>query len=307
MSDRDIVVIIFAGREENMSVQWPYLQTLMAKYPTLQVHLWDLTRRPSDAKYIRTLAADPVFSEQVRLYDHLHTGHPIKCRYPNGQRRPRGFPPCQCMLHKPPYEKPYGWYAEQPAYADTVFVKIDDDVLFLETERFHDLIAPLAEHPERIISANATNNSVCAKYGEDRDFLANRFSAGDPLLPKNDKRWWLLHTDPEFAIVSHEMFLDNWKERTRVLPPPTYVHTRPGEAVSINCIAFTFSMMKTLAAAFKHSPRLGDEGVVDQHLPWICTTFHAAHLTFGPQDKEMRSTDLSRLRDQYWQLAKEYL
>jgi hypothetical protein len=299
-----IVLFMFAGREENMTVQWPYLERLLTDYPNMELHLWDLTRRASDARYLRDLTRR---SLRVKVLDHLHTGHPIRCRYPNGRRRLRGHPPCTCMIHKPPYEKPYQWYAGQPEYADAVFVKIDDDVLFLETERFDDLIAPLADHPNRIVSANVINNVVCAKYSDHNMLLANRFEVGDPRDPRNDKRWWWLHTNEEFAKSCHEIFLSIWEDVVDTNETPAYVRSRPGEAVSINCIAFTHQTMKTLAAAFKHSPRLGDEGVVDQHLPWICKTFHAAHLTFGPQDKEMTTVELNDLREQYAQLAKEYL
>ena len=58
------------------------------------------------------------------------------------------------MVHKPPFEAPYAWYAERDEYADTVFVKFDDDVVFIETDRFGDMLAAVEKHPNAVVSAN---------------------------------------------------------------------------------------------------------------------------------------------------------
>src|SRR6478735_7307160 len=164
-----------------MEVQRPFLDRLLEMYPNLEIHLWDLTRNADDAAYLRTRVTD-----RVKVIDHLRSNY--RCRYPNRDRR-RGEPPCLCMTHKPPYEEPYKWYAEQSEYEGAVFVKVDDDVLFLETERFDDLLAPLVEHPRRVMSANVINNAVCAKYDHE---IAEMYypSCGEPGDPANDRDWW---------------------------------------------------------------------------------------------------------------------
>jgi hypothetical protein len=65
--------------------------------------------------------------------------------------------------------------------------------------------------------------------------------------------------------------------------------------------------MRRLAKGFAHDPRLGDEGAVDKMLPWICRSFHAAHLAFGPQERLMSDTELDGLRQRYVDLRKAYL
>lgn len=297
----NIVFFIFAGRKANLEVQKPYLDHLLAQYPDSELHLWDLTRNAADAEYLRTLVG--AHGGRVQVLSHLHTGHPIRCTNPTG--RPGRRFRCVCMKHKPPYEKPYQWYAANPMFEDSIFVKMDDDVLFLETDRFDDLIAPLTKNPNAVISANVVNNVVCAKYDTE---LANRWiaAAGNPRNPANDKNWWALHCNADFAVRSHSWFL----EASETLPSsdqPEYVRPRPGEAVSINCIAFTHATMKRMASAFLYNPRLGDEGVVDSFLPWICQSFYAAHLTFGPQDAAIPDAKLNDLRDRYAGLAQRYL
>lgn len=288
-----IVLFIFAGRKANMEVQKPYLERLLDAWPQLEIHLWDLTRTPEDAAYIRTWE-----SSRVLVMDHFHTGHPIRCIKPPGRPR-RGWPRCQCLKCKPPYEQPYRFYAQTLA-DDTIYVKMDDDVLFLETDTFGNLVEPLMIYPNRIFSAMVINNVVCAKYAEDAATTASQFALGDPRNPDNDKRWWWMHTNSSFADAQHEDFLGSFDGET----PARHwaVRTRPGEAVSINCIAFTHATMKRLAPMM--NDRLGDEGAVDRLLPWIVTSFRAAHLSFGPQEEKM---DLAYWREQYKQLAETYL
>lgn len=300
-----IVLFIFAGREENMRVQWPYLTRLLEKNTELEIHLWDLTRRESDAKYIRTLEDD-----RLKVFGQLHPGHPIRCMYPGAQKRRRGYPPCHCLLHKAPFEQPYRYYAANPdEYAGTLFVKVDDDVLFLETERFRDLLDPLLDHPERVISANVINNAVCAKY-EPELVEIYQPTYGHPRSLDNDRAWWSLHVEPEFAKASHDWFLEKKAPELLITPPNDsvgYIRTREGEAISINCIAFTYLTMESLASSFHKDKTLGDEGAVDALLPWIALDFHAAHLTFGPQEKALTEYELDYYRLQYKNLRKDYL
>jgi hypothetical protein len=305
----DLVLFIFAGRKANMEVQKPYLDRILTDHPEAELHLWDLTRTATDGAYVRSLHGQ--HDGRVHVMTEFHSGHPIKCLYPNGRPRRRGWPPCTCMLHKPPYEEPYKFYAKNwvgpdGGEASTVFVKMDDDVLFLETDRFDDLIRPLVDHPNRVISANTINNAVAAKYQPHALLTANQFAVGDPANWANDKRWWALHIDPKFARWEHDQFLTDTIAATG-LYPTSYVRTRPGEAISINCVAFTHSTMRRLATWFNHDPRLGDEGAIDRMLPWICTSFHAAHLTFGPQDQAMTEDELQELRDRYMMMRKGYL
>lgn len=287
-----IVFVVFAGRRENLELQRPFIDRLLDTYPGSEYHLWDLTRTPEDAAYLREQASD-----RIKVIDHLHPGHPIACRNP-GRRRG-----CQCMIHRPPFNEPYAWYADRDEYADTVFVKLDDDVVFIETDRFGHLLDAVAEHPNAVVSANVVNNVVCAKHDPDlAPIVRDRFGLGDADAPAADRDWWRLHIDPKFARLSHEWMLANPKPTA-----PLLTRSRPGEALSINFIAFTHPTMNHIAAAISREDRLGDEGAVDRFLPRITLGFRVAHLTFGPQDAAMTLTELDDLRTRYAALGKAYL
>ena len=288
-----IVLFVLAGRRMNLEIQRPYLDRILRDHPKAEVHYWDLTRAPEDAEYVRAQAAG-----RIKVLTHLHSGHPIECKALNGRRRG-----CACMVHRPPYEQPYAWYAERDEYADTVFVKLDDDVVFLEVDRFADLLAPLAENPAVVVSANVVNNVVSAKHDPDlAPLVRERFGLGDADDPAADRDWWRLHIDADFARFCHE-----WLLTERPATIEGYTRTRPGEAISINCIAFTHQIMRRLAAMLATGDRLGDEGAVDRLLPRIASSFRVAHLTFGPQEKAMTLAELDDLRARYAAAGKEYL
>jgi hypothetical protein len=294
-----IVLFVFAGREANMRIQRPFLDRLLEEHPEAELHLWDLTRTPEDAEYVRAQASD-----RIVVHTHLHPGHPIACNVPPGAKGRRG---CRCFAHRPPYEQPYRWYAERDECADAVFVKLDDDVVFMETTGFGNFIGALEAHPSAVISANVINNAVCAKHDP---WLAPEvlrlFDVGGVGDPAADKAWWWLHADPQFARVGHEWFLDQWQDLT-LGTSKNLMRSRPGERLSINCIAFTHSTMKRLAGMFARETKLGDEGAVDRLLPRIALGFRVAHLTFGPQDKAMTLRELDDLRARYAAMGKEYL
>lgn len=299
-----LVLFCFAGRQANLEVQRPFIDRILAEHPEAEFHLWDLTRTPEDAAYVRAQASD-----RIRVLTHLHPGHPITCSpayttSKSGRRVRR----CSCMVHRPPYEKPYAWYAADASYADTVFIKLDDDVLFLETARLADLLDPLQQMPDAVISANVVNNVVCAKHDREiRDRVAAKLKPGDHTAAAADKAWWWLHTNQRFAQLSHDWFLDNVAALTNPTRVGALARSRAGERVSINTIAFTHPTMRRIADMIGREERLGDEGAVDRLLPRIATGFRVAHLTFGPQDKSMTLAQLDELRARYTVAAKEYL
>lgn len=290
-----IIFFEFAGREANMRVQRPYITALLDKYPNSELHLWDLTRQASDATYIQEWEFQ---DKRVRVYRDLHSGHPIQCLGPHR----RGRVKCQCMRHKPPYEEPYRLYRDsRRGYDDdTVFVKLDDDVLWMDVERFDEVLTFLETHPDQVASANVTNNVVCAKYEPDlADLIGSELTLEDPRDPKGDAEWWALHTSADFALFSHAWLAARLKVGMPADREP--VKTREGEAVSINFIAMKYPVLK-IAADNMREGRLGDEGTIDAMLPWIIPNFRAAHLSFGPQEHSLTVDEIDVIRAQYTNL-----
>lgn len=293
-----VIFFEFAGRQGNMQAQRPHITRLLDANPGSYFHLWDLTRQASDQAYLVQWAND---DERVRVMGQFHTGHPIRCIKPPGPRR-RGHPRCVCMKCKPPYEQPYKWYANalpRLGAEDTVFVKFDDDVIWMDTDAFPEVLEFLETRPNAVASANVVNNAVCAKYDPALyDLVRTKFGIGGR-LPAYDRDWWALHTSADFAWLSHNWMRDrlNYANLYQGEHQPP-VRTRPGERVSINFIAMKYPVLRKMAGMMRDG-RLGDEGTVDTLLPWIIPNFRVAHLTFGPQEKTMTEAELDRIRKAY--------
>lgn len=299
MSDQRAVVFIFAGREENLTIQRPYLDRLLTQWPNLSVEYWDLTRNESDHAFVQSLH-DPAARVTVRSELYEVNTWPIGCR--RDLKRPRW---CGCAKCKPgAYEKVYAAYAADESYADAVLVKMDDDILFIQTETFGHLVETVLEYPRAVASALVVNNVVSAKH--------------DPLLraviesaldPTTQREWFDLHAQGEFAALCHGWFLRN--AATLTLPQDrSVVRSLPGERCSINTIAFTHETCKRMAATMDNPlfRKMGDEGTVCQNfLPRIVTSFRTAHLQFGPQRVQIGGDEWDELRQRYRELAERYL
>lgn len=311
MNDRRITLFVYAGREPNLVVQRPCLDRLLRDWPGLTVELWNLTRNDEDDAYVRGLH-DP--AARVIVRNELHQGKndwPIGCR-----RRAKRQRWCGCRDCRPaPFEEPYRLYANDPSYAGSAFVKLDDDVVFLETDRFGDLFAVLDDHPNAVVSAGVVNNVVSAKHMPD---LRRLIESVYPDLD-SQKAWFDLHADGDFARISHDWFLREaetaWERGRDTIRTPdgtsaVVERALPGERPSINCVAFTHATMQLLSATM-HSPRfakMGDEGSICQNfLPRIALSFRAAHLYFGPQRIQMTDEELDAYRARYADLIAEYL
>jgi hypothetical protein len=302
MTDRRIVFALFAGRQVNMEVALPYYAELLDLYPRAELDIFDLTRNDEDHAYVQSLH-DPEAGITVRSDLYLGANDwPIGCR--KRAARPRW---CGCKECRPaPFEKVYAWYAERPEYADAVIVKVDDDVLFLETGGFDAMLDELDAHQNAVVSACAVNNVVSAKHTPD---LRKRIEAmHDPAVPMTQKVWFDLHADADFARASHDWFLANWQDHLDSVRTPT--RALPGERPSINCIAFTYPTLLRMVATMARPrfARLGDEGTVCQNfLPRIARGFTVCHLYFGPQRVTMGDDELDEYRAAYVKVRQEYL
>ena len=234
MSDRRIVLFLFVGREKNLRVQMPYWHRLLADWPGLTIELWNMCRNEADDRFVRSLAADRILVRN-ELYEPNDWPKGL-CR--RRQARPRW---CGCQECKPgQFERPYAIYADDPTYADALFVKADDDIMFWQTDTFGHLFETLDGHPNAVVSARVVNNVVSAKHTPGlREILEDRFA------PATQREWFDLHMSAEFAEMCHDWFIDAmhtgqvstaWHDQPR---HASFTRALPGERPSINTIAAT--------------------------------------------------------------------
>lgn len=270
------ILFAFYGRRANMDAQLPFLRRITAEHPDVDVHLWNLCRNPHDA-------------------DHLHTI--------SGNR----------ITVRDDHYNPENWWASldevwrhytADTYRDHLFVKIDDDVPFIDTRRFADFLTAIEANPTTIISADVINNGACTHLHPD---LWDAFrQLGIPLLG--------VHESNSYAQAAHRYAHTHLAD---VLGRPVEL-VPTSEWLSINLIGLNHRMLSLVARTLgTSSPAhisgrdwpptfpLGDEGAVNMFRRAILKGFTACHLTFGPQNctDEQQAEWLS----EYAKIGKNYL
>lgn len=280
-----VILFAFWGRKANVELQMPYIRRILDENPNVEFEGWDLARDPADSAYLRTITGERI-TVRTEYYEPGGRASKGQVRVWNNYRNPR--------------------------YQDCIFVKLDDDDVFLETGAFKSFIQSIQDNPDSVISALTINNGASTKHIPD---LWDMYETLDiPLLD--------VHMSAEYAEQSHRWFFDNWRTITgqtpQLIPSDTWV--------SINCIGYTWSTGRTIAKLLGTRPpemivdreypyinargrrtsfRVGDEGAANMQPILINTGFVAGHLTFGPQP--MDDALLTELRKHYADVTRQYL
>jgi hypothetical protein len=278
LSDR-VIFFVFGGRKPNMELQLPFVRRILELNPQVEYHIWDLARDEADSKYLRRIKGDRITV-------------------------------CTDFAGENPWQRftdVYRHYA-QPEYAGCLFVKGDDDVVFIEATRFTDFITAVDENRDAFVSANVVNNGACIPTTGCSEW----FKAMRPRLALLD-----VHMSAKYAEMAHTHFHDNW---TQLVDQP--IKLVPTEDwVSINLIGFDHRMAVKFAELLETPPprviagrhynprkhKLGDEGMVNMFPRLIMQGFTAAHLSFGPQEKRLTEDQLALFRKRYAEISRQYL
>lgn len=288
-----IIMFAFWGRQDNVELQLPFIHRILEANPNVEFHGWDLCRDHNDSRYLRKMATRPRF--QIRTEFYQGDGRAM-----HGQNRV--------------------WkHYTSPEYRDCVFVKIDDDDLFLETDHFDGFVQSAVDNPEHVISALVINNGASTRH---IPAIWDIYEQLEPTLPEDATpypelaRLLAVHRSAEYAELSHRWFHQNWQNLTG--RPNTLVPTE--DWLSINCLAYTWEIGRRISAligsrhprevagrSFTRNARVGDEGAANFLPRLINTGFVVGHLNFGPQQQAMDPALLTELRKLYADIAAQYL
>lgn len=137
MGPSPVIMTTFAGRRDRMSILVDYAVVGLRRGIISEYHIWDYARTLEDRDWLVTLAG-------------LHPG--VRLFSPEGGR----------------YDAFYAHYREK-VYGDAVFIKSDDDILFIDLEGLREFIAYRRRDRETfLLSANVVNNGVCAYFQQKR-------------------------------------------------------------------------------------------------------------------------------------------
>ena len=273
---KPVVLFMFAGREPNLRINLPMIQRILDENPRVQFHLWNLAREADDNAYLKTIAT----TGRIRVFHDFAKPRPM--RY---------------------IAKVWDYYC-RPQYSDSLFVKVDDDCVFIQTDKFGEFVDAIEAHPDHIMSAEVVNNGACTEFMPD---LWQQFISLDiPLLD--------VHMSSEYAYQAHEYFAATWRGLTARPTAVRDIRTW----LSINFIGMNHQMLRLLSSRIgQRSPamiadrewgpnaRIGDEGAANLFSRAVLTGFTVGHLGFGPQNLTADDEDLYRRG--YAQVAQDYL
>lgn len=276
MSDRPVILFMFAGRRGNLDVNLPQIQRILDENPRVEFHIWNLAREREDNDYLRALPR----TERITVFNQYAGPRPL--RY---------------------IPKVWQFYTES-RWRDHLFVKVDDDCVFIQTEHFGAFVDAIEVDPSRILSAEVVNNGACTV------FMPELWDAFEDLdIPLLD-----VHESNEYAAAAHQFMFDNWRALTS---RPTAIASI-STWLSINFVGMTYDMLRLVSARIgRHSPpwiadrewrpnsRIGDEGACNIFPRAVMTGFTVGHLGFGPQ-KVTEDQEASWLVD-YADLGRLYL
>lgn len=286
-----VVLFAFWGRKENIELQLPFIHRILDENPGAEFHGWDLCRDRRDSRYLRTLPTGERFTVKHDYFS-------------NDGRASAG------------QVKVWRHYTD-PEYRDTVFVKIDDDDVFLQTQGFPKIVQAAIDHPGHVVSGLTINNGASTRHIPDLWSGLGTLLSADENEAALGKPLELLdvHLSGEFAQMCHRWFHTNWATlttQTGVVPTEDWV--------SINAIAMSWPVLHCIAALLgRTSPaeiagryftprnRIGDEGAANMLPRLICRDFVVGHLNFGPQIHRLDADTLDELRDLYADISTQYL
>jgi hypothetical protein len=290
-----IVIFSFAGRESYLEMQKDFILDILARNTRVEYHLWNFSRNDSDNLYLQRLSQ---IMPRTKLFNQFYEGsNPVDlCTKTIGH-----LCGCKkCRVGK--YSEPYKYYSSRDEYRKTLFVKLDDDVVFIESARFQFLVDCVNAHRRRIWSANVINNGVCAIATPG---LKSAIEQAGLVESDSIRSWWLLCTNLDFFKLSHEYFFE---QTPNLLNQPAAAFDAPRARFSINTIGFDWKMMNDIAEKLGRSPTMNDEAVISDNFDIsILCGFLACHLHYSDQRSNISDDEEAHILDRYRDIKRHYL
>ena len=265
-----VILFTFAGRQPNLELQLPMARRILEDHPNVHYHVWNFARNNQDRAFIKTISGERITvwngSGEDGFASPITTGVVGAKQFGAGE-------------HNAAYR-----HYSQPEFEDCLFVKIDDDIVFLETARFGKFVEAIDTHRGSALVANIFNNGACIPVNPG---LWERFQAlRIPLLD--------MHLSNKFCELAHTYLFDNYQN---ILNQP--IELVPTEDwLSINAVGYDWKFLRHVLKVIgtPHPPYLagrnmhgwgrcfGDEGVFQTLPRMIMKGFTAGHISYGPQN-----------------------
>ena len=204
--ESSVILTCFAGRRPYLEVMLRYVRALMERGLVTECHLWNFTRNMDDERWLQEH-----FSDQSK---------PIKLMHVDNKRA---------------WTEYYHHYTKE-RYPDHIIIKCDDDVVYVDLDRFHGFLEHRRMFPDLLLAfPSIINNGVCANYQQTAGF--HPAEANDLGTFPYDTFCGRLWADGRLAERLHDHFIDNlvdYTSRAASMPVRTI---KVGDRISINLFA----------------------------------------------------------------------
>jgi hypothetical protein len=261
------ILTVFAGRQRYLTILKDYLNVLLDRGYLTEVHLWNYARNDDDYKYVETLATS---REEYVL-----------------------FTPDKADIHKGwnQWSMYYDHYISASYAVDDIIIKCDDDVVYIDVERFPLFITEV--HDDAVFFPNIINNDVGA-YIQSQNKVHRFLTKVDPRMMNIGcdvplTTWATLWAaDPVKARAAHIHFLGNRSQYVLDIPVMKWY-----SRISINFFAMTFKTVVRYFELFKEFGGGDDEAWFSARVikrtgnpNVIVPYFNVVHFSFGGQWSE---------------------
>lgn len=275
-----IVAVTPAGRQRYMSILQKYIYK--NKHILDRWDLWVNTNNQSDIEYLNSLKQnDPEFINLIQSdFPYNNWGHP--------------------NLNISPF-----W--DKATDEDTIYIRFDDDVLFIADNTIEQIIEFRIKNPEYLfVYPFIINNIHHSKNLQNRELISTQHG----LINEEDNLFGQGIYDPVgllnplFAKDIHMTFFKHYTEgMLHQLMTPESIIWKYGSQISINCICWFGSLMKTITPLQDGNWPVDEENYLTTQAPknlnmplvTIPNTL-VCHYLFGPQ----------RAQGEMYDILKEY-
>ena len=177
---RKTIIFIFAGREKYLEILRKYLLVILRDNNDIELHLWNFCRNARDNLYVRRLATE---LPRTTIFNDHYEGENI-----NETCIKQAGVICNCVKCRVgKWTEPYKYYADNPIFANYNFIKLDDDILFVDTSKIGNFIDRIERSHNKILTANVINNGICAMKNDQIGRLVRERRLLDAVNPKKKR------------------------------------------------------------------------------------------------------------------------
>lgn len=272
---------VFAGRKDNMIILNNYIKILLDENIINEYHIFDFTRNLTDKKILCNSYQDllKIYPSRIFIHNQQNENNNNKNQY-----------------NWAPF---YQTISNKKFYKNSVIIKCDDDILFIDVKGFKNAIKErINDKKSFIIHSNCINNNICTYFQKN---LYPSIKNNLDIYPKGGIMGPCFN-NPIYAFIMQHQFLNDCKNNLNNIYnyylKDYYINTR----ISIN-----FILINGNDCRYFKNTSINDEYEVSSYYPEkldrpnrIIGNFVTSHYSYSLQEKILsRKKDLKNLYNEF--------